>query len=137
MARVCVVVSILAVLVKVCSVPGLLRLCALRAPHPPDDETLVVVCVNRVLGRHPALAGNPCLKRSLTLYRFLGAAATDLQFCLGVRYADAPDPGRRSRRLSGHAWLLRNGVPYLEGNHRSLERFRIIYRYPVRGRSVA
>jgi hypothetical protein len=137
MARICVVVSMLPVLIRACSVPGLLRLCALRAPRPPDDEALVVACVNRVLGRHPALPRSPCLKRSLTLYRFLGAAAADLQFCLGVRYAEPPHRERRSLRLSGHAWLLRNGVPYLEADHLGVERFRVIYCHPTRERSVA
>jgi transglutaminase superfamily protein len=137
MARVCVVVSMLSVLIRLCGVPALLRLCALRAPRPPDDDARVVACVDRVLGRLPGLSRSPCLKRSLTLYRFLGATATDLQFCLGVRYAEPPHPGRRSRRLSGHAWLLRNGLPYLEANHRGVERFRVIYSYPTRERSVA
>jgi hypothetical protein len=137
MLRVGVVVSVLSILIRMCTVPGLLRLCAWRAPRPPQNEALVVTCVDRVLGRHPAFARSPCLKRSLTLYRFLGATATDLQFCLGVRYAAAPDPARRLRPLDGHAWLLRNGAPYLEPNQRGVERFRIIYRYPTHERSLA
>jgi hypothetical protein len=137
MARVGVVVSALSVLIRLCGVPGLLRLCAWRAPRPPDDEALVVACVDRVLGRHPGSGRSPCLKRSLVLYRYLGARATDLEFCLGIRYAGAPDPGHGIRRLDGHAWLLRNGVPYLEPNQRGVERFRVIYRYPTRERSLA
>lgn len=137
MARVGLVVSALSVVIRLCSVPGLLRLCAWRAPDPPADEALVVTCVDRVLGRHPGSGRSPCLKRSLVLYRYLGARATDLQFCLGVRYAGAPAPARGARRLDGHAWLLRNGVPYLEPNQRGVERFRIIYRYPTSERSLA
>jgi hypothetical protein len=137
MARVWLVVSMISVLVRICGVPSLLRLCVLRAPRPPDDEALVVACVDRILRRHPGLSRSPCLKRSLTLYRFLGAAATDLQFCLGVRYAEGPRTERQARRLSGHAWLLRNGVPYLEPNHLGVERFRLIYRYPARRERLA
>jgi len=135
--RVWVFVSLLGCLVRLCGVPRLLRLSALRAPRPPEDEALVVACVDRVFARHPGISRSPCLKRSLTLYRFLGAAVSDLQFCLGVRYAEAAPPGRRARRLAGHAWLLRNGLPYLESDHSHVRRFRVIYRYPTGERSAA
>jgi len=135
-ARVWAFVSLLSVLVRLCSVPRLLRLCALRAPRPPVDAARIVACVERVLARHPVISRSPCLKRSLTLYRFLGARATDIQFCLGVRYANAPHP-RRTRQIQGHAWLLRNGMPYLELDHQHVRRFRVIYRYPARERSLA
>lgn len=137
MARVWAFVSLLSVLVRLCSVPRLLRLCALCAPRPPADAARIVACVERVLAtRHSVISRGPCLKRSLTLYRFLGARATDIQFCLGVRYANAPPP-RRTRQIQGHAWLLRNGMPYLERDHQHVRRFRVIYRYPARERSVA
>ena len=42
MARVGVVVSALAVLIRLCSVPGRLRLCAWRPPPPPDDQARLV-----------------------------------------------------------------------------------------------
>jgi transglutaminase superfamily protein len=135
-ARVWAFVSLLSVLVRLCSVPRLLRLCALGAPRPPADAARIVACVERVLARHPVISRSPCLKRSLTLYRFLGARATNVQFCLGVRYANTPHP-RRTRQIQGHAWLLRNGMPYLERNHLHVRRFRVIYRYPARERSVA
>jgi hypothetical protein len=137
MARIAGVVTVLPILIRVCSVPRLLQLCGFHAPCPPDDEALVLTCVNRVLRRHPAFARNPCLKRSLTLYRFLGASATNLQICLGVRYAEPPRAGRRARRLAGHAWLVRNGVPYLEFARPDGEDFRVIYRHPTRVRGVA
>ncbi len=136
MARVWAFVSLLSVLVRLCSVPRLLRLCGLRAPRPPADAARIVACVERVLARRAVISRSLCLKRSLTLYRFLGAQAADIQFCLGVRYADAPH-SRRTRQIQGHAWLLRNGMPYLERDHYHVRRFRVIYRYPVRERSVA
>jgi hypothetical protein len=131
MVRVGVVASILPVVVRLCSVPSLLRLCALRAPRPPAEEALVVTCVDRVLARHPGLRRNPCLRRTLLLYRFLGARATDLEVCLGVRYTDA-EPRDRRRRLAGHAWLIRHDAPYLEPDRRGVDPFRVIYRYPTR-----
>ena len=140
-ARIWTFVWMLHVLVKLCGVPRLLRLCVLRAPRPPADARRVVACVERVLERHRGLSRSPCLKRSLTLYRFLGAEATELEFCLGVRYADRPRPGPGEgpgqRQLQGHAWLLRHGMPYLELDHQHVRRFRVIYRYPVRQRTHA
>jgi hypothetical protein len=131
--RVRVFVWILRLLIRRGSVPRLLRLAALRAPSPPADVPRVVRCVDRVLA-DAAASRNACLARSLTLYRFLGGEAADLQFCLGVRYAQ---PGRGSRRIAGHAWLTRYGLPYLEQDHFHVYRFRVIYRYPPRQRSVA
>jgi hypothetical protein len=131
-ARIWTFVFVLSLLVRRCSVPRLLRLCALRAPRPPEDDTLVVACVDRVLARHPGMPRSPCLKRSLTLYRFLGGPAADLQFCLGVRYPEAPRPAREPQRLQSHAWLLRGGAPYLELGHPHARRFREIYRHPAR-----
>jgi hypothetical protein len=134
-ARVWTFVQLLPLLVRLCGVPRLLGLCALRAPRPPEDPRRVVACVDRVLARHHGLSRSPCLKRSLTLYRFLGAKATELEFCLGVRYADRPRAGSAERQLQGHAWLLRHGMPYLELDHQHVRRFRVIYRYPARQRS--
>jgi hypothetical protein len=132
-ARIWVFVSILPVLLRVCSLPRLLRWCALGAPRPPDDAAPVTACVERVLARHPATSRSFCLKRSLALYRFLGGPTADIQVCIGVRYGEAAGPGTPSqRRLQGHAWLLRNGVPYLERSDPYAERFRETYRHPSR-----
>ena len=126
-------VWILQLLIRRCGVPRLLRVAALGAPRPPADVTRVVGCVDSVLA-HQAASHNACLARSLTLYRFLGGAAADLQFCLGVRYAQ---PARGSRRIAGHAWLTRYGLPYLEQDHFHVYRFRVIFRYPPRQGTAA
>ena len=131
-ARIWTFVCVLSVLVRRCSVPRLLRLCALGAPRPPEDDALVVDCVESVLARHPAMPRSPCLKRSLTLYRFLGGPAANLQFCLGVRFTEGPDSARERHRFESHAWLLRDGAPYLEVGHPHERRFREVYRHPSR-----
>src|SRR5262249_40354933 len=132
MARIWVFVSVLPGLLRVRGLPRLLRLCALGGPPPPADPAFVAAQVERVLARHPATSRSLCLKRSLALYRFLGGPATDLQVCFGVRYAGDASAGTTSRRLEGHAWLLRKGVPYLEGDDPCGRRFRETYRYPSR-----
>jgi hypothetical protein len=136
--RIWAFVSVLPALLAVCSVPRLLRACDLGAPRPPADPPLVVACVGSVFARHPAVSRSLCLKRSLTLYRFLGGPASGLQVCFGVRYAaGGPPPGQRWGRLEGHAWLLKQGAPYLETGDPDLRRFRVIFRHPSREPAIA
>jgi hypothetical protein len=137
-ARIWTFVTVLPALLAVCSVTRLLRVCDLGAPRPPDDPSLVVACVGSVFARHPGTARSLCLKRSLTLYRFLGGPASGLQVCFGVRYAaEGPPPGQRWPQLEGHAWLLRSGAPYLEMGDPDFRRFRVIFRHPRREPSIA
>ena len=51
-ARIWAFVSLLAVLLRVCGVTRLLRLCGLRAPHRPEDAPSITACVEGVLARH-------------------------------------------------------------------------------------
>jgi transglutaminase superfamily protein len=138
MVRIWTFVSVLPALLAICSVTRLLRFCDLAAPRPPEDPSLIVACVGSVFARHPGASRSLCLKRSLTLYRFLGGPASGLQVCFGVRYAAAePPPGRRGRQLEGHAWLIRSGAPYLETGDPDLRRFRVIFVHPSRKSRVA
>jgi hypothetical protein len=138
LARIWTFVSVLPALLAVCSVTRLLRLCDLGAPRPPEDPSVVVACVGSVFARHPGGSRSPCLKRSLTLYRFLGGPASGVQVCFGVRYAaEGPSPGQRWPQLEGHAWLLRGGAPYLEMGDPDFRRFRVIFLHPRREPSIA
>lgn len=138
MVRIWGFVSILPVLLAICSVPRLLRICDLGAPPPPADPSLVVACAGSVFARHPLAARSPCLKRSLTLYRFLGGPAGGLQICFGVRYAaGGPLPGRHGPQIEGHAWLVKSGTPYLEMGDPDLRRFRVIFLHPSHEPSIA
>jgi Transglutaminase-like superfamily len=49
-----------------------------------------------------------CLLRSLVLYRFLRESGVDVRLHLGV--------SSEKGTLSGHAWLTRNGHPWLESS---------------------
>jgi hypothetical protein len=138
LARIWTFVSVLPALLAVCSVTRLLRLCDLGAPRPPEDPSVVVACVGSVFARHSGASRSPCLKRSLTLYRFLGGPASGVQVCFGVRYAaEGPLPGQRWPQLEGHAWLLRSGAPYLETGDPDFRRFRVIFLHPRREPSIA
>lgn len=138
MLRIWAFVSVLPALLAVCSVTRLLRTCDLGAPRPPADPSLVIACVGSVFARHPAISRSLCLKRSLTLYRFLGGPASGLQVCFGVRYAaGGPLPGHRWGQIEGHAWLLKSGAPYLEMGDPDLRRFRVIFRHPGREPELA
>ena len=136
--RIWAFVSVLPALLAVCSVTRLLRACDLGAPRPPADPSLVVACVGSVFARHPGSSRSLCLKRSLTLYRFLGGPASGLQVCFGVRYAaGGPRPGQRWGQIEGHAWLLKNGAPYLEMGDPDFRRFRVIFCHPSREPGIA
>lgn len=49
-----------------------------------------------------------CLGRGLTRYYFLRRAGVEVTLCFGIRL--------QGGGCSGHAWLERGGVPYLESN---------------------
>jgi len=132
--RIWTFVSILPLLLRLCSLPRLLQLCTAAARAHPTDDDLVVACTDFVLRRRMWNPRGPCLARSLTLYRFLGGEAANLEICFGVKYEDGQPPYRSVRRLLGHAWLVRNGELYLERDTHQTRRFRVVYRHPGRER---
>jgi Transglutaminase-like superfamily len=131
-ARIWTFVSILPLLLRLCSLPRLLQLCTPGRRGSPADIDLVVACTDLAVGRRIWARGGPCLTRSLTLYRFLGGDAAHVEICFGVRYEDGAAPAGRAPRLLGHAWLVRDGQPYLEREGHQTRRFRVVYRHPVR-----
>jgi Transglutaminase-like superfamily len=134
--RIWTFVSILPLLLRLCSLPRLLQLCTAGTRGSPADTELVVTCTDLALGRRIWAHGGPCLIRSLTLYRFLGGDAANIEICFGVRYADGASPDGRVARLLGHAWLVRDGQPYLERDGHQTRRFRVVYRHPITRKTI-
>jgi len=64
---------------------------------------------------------NPCLLRSLLLFRYLRASGEEVSIVFGVRDGE--------KTLQGHAWLLRGGKPLLEEEESSGE-YEAVYVYP-------
>jgi len=91
------------------------------APAPFDDEQFAA-WVDRSLRRLPGPWRHTCLKRSAVLFYLLRHAGRPVQLCIGVRRDD-------EGRLTAHAWLTREGQPYLEHTSESMLH-RVIARLP-------
>jgi hypothetical protein len=63
---------------------------------------------------------NPCLLRSLLLYRYLRASGEEVSIVFGVRDGE--------ETLQGHAWILRDVKPLLE--EESTGEYEAVYVYP-------
>ncbi len=101
----------------------------LSGPHPPrrtddrvDDEHLSK-WVNRALRRAPGPWRHTCLRRATVLYYLLRRAGRQVELHIGVRRDDAGG-------VVAHAWLVQDGVPYLEANHARLASYRLIASLP-------
>jgi hypothetical protein len=129
--RIAAFVSVLPLLLRLLSLPRLLRLCGTGARPRPSDEDVVIACTDFVLRCRVWISRGSCLIRSLTLYRFLGGPAAGLAVHFGVRYAEDTARGRAGARLQGHAWLLRNGEIYLEPDRHAPRSFHVVYRHPA------
>lgn len=64
-----------------------------------------------------------CLKRATILFALLRRSGTDVQLHIGVR-RDA------NRTFAAHAWLVQNGVPYLEPEASEFASYQVITVFP-------
>lgn len=91
--------------------------------EPGLDDATLARWVDRLL-RH--LAGpwrRTCLKRSAVLYHLLRRAGRPVELCIGVRTEEPSS-------VAAHAWLVREGAPYLEGRPEHAGRHTVIARFP-------
>ena len=98
-----------------------------RACAPAPDDRAAARFVNELLWRLPDPWKCTCLRRSSVLYYLLAGGARPVELCIGVRRNEMGE-------LLAHAWLLRDGVPYLEprDNAEQAASFRQIARFPQR-----
>ncbi len=87
----------------------------------------IVGLVELVLRRDFWIYRPNCLKRALLLYRFLHQSGQAVQLCIGVRATGPSDTGAT---MDGHAWLQRQGVPYLEPLAEEVPSYRVTFAYP-------
>ena len=80
-----------------------------RVPSPAPEDADLSEFVGRVLQRLPPPWRYTCLRRSVVLYHLLSRAGRPVVLRIGVRKG-AGGP------LEAHAWLVKDGAPYLEGD---------------------
>lgn len=93
-----------------------------RAAADAERTERIVRHVERALARARPVVRPGCLTRSVTLYYFLRRAGEDVKLCFGM--------GRVNGRYEGHAWLTKDGRPFLEPTDPT-ERFTQTYTIPA------
>ena len=88
---------------------------------PPDAPA--AAWVDSLLERLPGPWRHTCLKRAAVLYHLLRRTGQPVELWIGVRRGDAG-------ALAAHAWLVRDGAPYLERGDEEIRRFSVIARFP-------
>lgn len=101
------------------------RPCLSPANAEVDDLELAGL-VSRVLWRLPRPWRHTCLRRAVVLYYLLRKAGRPVELVIGVKH----DP---EGAVSAHAWLVRDGKPYLENDLEHPSRFNEIARFPEQG----
>ena len=121
-----------AVLPPLVSIVSLARISALAERMPgrsrslaPHDGALSAY-VGEVLRRLPPPWRYTCLRRSVVLYYLFRRAGRPVALHIGVR-KDAVGA------LAAHAWLVKDGVPYLELDPAHSATFAEIARFPSAG----
>jgi hypothetical protein len=78
-----------------------------RAPGAAPDDAVLAEYVGQILHRLPPPWRYTCLRRSVVLYHLLCRAGRPVALRIGVRK-------EAGSALEAHAWLVKDGVPYLE-----------------------
>ena len=120
--QVLVFLIFLKILLKMVKLPRLFRLIESKKRIPIDSSHVayMMTFANFILYRLFRSA-NPCLLRSLLLFRQLRMMGTDIKIAFGVK--DDRDG------LKGHAWLIKGETPVLEQNDPSIE-YQTVLVYP-------
>lgn len=116
-------------LVHLVSMERITRWIARREPPPPDtavDDASLAEWVDRVLRRLPPPWRKTCLKRALVLHSLLRRAGRPAELRIGVRRDE-------SNNLAAHAWLVRDGLPYLERREDQLASYQVLTAFPSDG----
>jgi hypothetical protein len=93
-----------------------------RVPKDTSDA-LTASWVDRQLHRLPWPWRHTCLRRSAVLYHLLRGAGRPVELWIGVRRTN-------TGALAAHAWLVLEGIPYLERTAEHEATFATIARFP-------
>ena len=94
-----------------------------KTAGPPEGRA--AAWVDALLERLPGPWRHTCLKRSAVLYHLFRRTGAPVELWIGVRRGD-------TGALAAHAWLVRDGEPYLERGEEEIGRFAVIARFPER-----
>jgi Transglutaminase-like superfamily len=97
---------------------------------PALDDASLARWVDRLLRHLPGPWHRTCLKRAAVLFLLLRRAGRPVELWIGVRKTAATP-------LGAHAWLVREGKPYLESHPEHAGRHTVIARFPEPGRAAA
>ena len=89
----------------------------------PVWDVALAEWVDRVLRRLPPPWRHTCLKRAVTLQYLIRRAGRLVELKVGVRRNEVGE-------LVAHAWLVREGLPYLEPGTERLETFEELASFP-------
>lgn len=128
--------TVLPLLVKILSLPGLMELITPRNTAPGTTSSLdgtsgkIEKYTLYILSRDFWIYRNICLKRSLILYHFLRKYGINVSVCFGVKYKKDLS-GMEEKKMEGHAWLIYKGEIYLEINPEETKTYKVTYSFPV------
>ena len=92
-----------------------------RVKRPSADQQVAIARkLDGVLERLPPPWRKTCLTRSVALYHLLRRTGIPIDLCVGVK--------KGSGEFVAHAWLSRDGVPYLEPE--GATEFKVITQFP-------
>lgn len=99
------------------------RLGGRRIASAAPADAAIAWWVDRLMGFLPWPWRSTCLRRSAVLFHLLRRAGREVELCIGVRRGD-------DGALKAHAWLVRDGLAYLERGEEHLDAFATIARFP-------
>ena len=102
---------------------GRLARTAPAGPTPAPDDASLAWWVDSLLRRLPRPWTHSCLKRAVVLFYLLRRAGRTVSLCIGVRR----DAGGA---FAAHAWLVRDGTPYLEPSPAQPATFELLATFP-------
>jgi hypothetical protein len=113
-------IAFISLLLRIVSLPGLMKILTPRKNRPAKwPRSKIVNFASFWLGRDRVFYQRNCLKRSLVLYRYLNLQSEPAQFIIGVRKEDG--------ELKGHSWIMVNGAPIFDDEDMN---YKIIFRCP-------
>jgi Transglutaminase-like superfamily len=104
---------------------------ARQRTHDTIDPALLSDWVTAFLHRLPGPWYPTCLRRTVVLYHLLRRAGLGVELWIGVQREAG------SGALAAHAWLVRDGEPYLEPDDTAPGHYRVIARFPEHLQNVS